>query len=54
MEKAVSITVDIEVARDMLQLAGFDPDEIENASEDEIFEKVLSLLDCYGATYKIN
>ena len=37
----------------MLKVAGFKPEEINKASDDEIFEKVLSLIGCYGATFEI-
>lgn len=52
MTKTVNITIDIAVARKMLTVAGFNYDEIYNASDGEIFEKVLSMVDIYGATYK--
>lgn len=48
--KTVKVTVNISIARDMLGLAGFN---MRNATDDEVFAKVLSLIDCYGATCEI-
>ena len=53
MTKTVEITVDIAIARRMLTVAGFRLEEIRNATDDEIFEKVLAMNDCYGATFKV-
>lgn len=53
MTKNVSITIDIDVARIMLGVAGVKSNKIKEASDDDIFEKVLSLIGCYGATFKI-
>lgn len=53
MTKTVKVTIDIDVARIMLGVAGFNSNKIKEASDDEIFEKVLSLIGCYGATFKI-
>ncbi len=50
MTKNVNITMDIKVARMMLGVAGFSPKVTENSTDDEIFAKVLSLIECYGAT----
>lgn len=52
MTKDVKITVDIAIARKMLHVAGFPYEETQRATDDEIFEKVLSMIDCYGATFK--
>lgn len=53
MTKDISITIDIAIARRMLTVAGWSYDEIRRATDDEIFEKVLTLIDCYGATFKM-
>ena len=53
MTKNVNITIDISIARKMLTVAGFEYNTIYNATEDEVFGKVLSMLDCYGATFEI-
>lgn len=50
MTKTINVTIDIDIARKMLTVAGFNPDRIYKASEEEIFHKVLSLIECYGAT----
>jgi hypothetical protein len=50
MTKTVSVTIDIEVARSMLRCAGF---STYGATDDEVFAKVLSIIDCYGATCEI-
>lgn len=52
MTKDVSITIDIALARRALGVAGYFK-EIIQATDDEVFEKVLTLLDCYGATFKV-
>lgn len=51
MTKEIRVTVDIAIARRILCVAGFSFDEIYQATDDEIFEKVLSMIDCYGATF---
>lgn len=53
MERDVHIKIDIPVARKMLIVAGWDFQKIQAASDDEIFEKVLEQIDCYGATFEI-
>lgn len=53
MKKTVEFTINISWARTMLKLAGFNYDEISRASDDEIFEKVLTMTDCYGATFEV-
>ena len=53
MTKNVSITIDIAIARRMLCVAGFDYEKIHNATDNEIFEKVLTMIDCYGATFEV-
>ena len=50
MTKNVKITINIKVARMMLGVAGFNPQRIAQMSDDEIFAKVLSMINCYGAT----
>ena len=54
MTKEVRITVDIAIARRMLCVAGYSRDEIYRATDDEVFEKVLNMVDCYGATFEMN
>ena len=46
MTKQVNVTIDIDVARVMLGLAGF---ETNGKSDDEIFEQVLDMMINYGA-----
>ncbi len=53
MTKHVKITVDIAIARRMLAVAGFGLEEISEATDDEIFEKVLGMIDCYGVTFEV-
>lgn len=53
MKKMVCITLDTATARRMLAVAGWDFQKIQAASDDEIFEKVLEQIDCYGATFEI-
>lgn len=53
MKKIVEITVDTAIARQMLEVAGFSLEKLRKASDDEIFEKVLSMIDCYGAAFEV-
>ncbi|MBQ8245833.1 MAG: hypothetical protein IJZ42_01755 [Lachnospiraceae bacterium] len=53
MTKNVNITIDIKIARMMLSVAGFGLEEIKHSTDEEIFAKVLSLIECYGATSEI-
>ena len=53
MTKKVNITIDVAIARKMLCVAGFSWDEINRATDDEIFEKVLTMIDCYGMTFDV-
>ena len=50
MTKQVNVTVDIDVARVMLNLAGF---EVKGKSDDEMFEQVLEMMTDYGGTAEI-
>jgi len=50
MTKQVNVTVDIDVARTMLNLAGFD---IKGKSDDEVFEQVLDIMIDYGGTGEV-
>lgn len=52
MTKNVNITIDMEVARKMLAVAGFGL-EIKHATDEEIFAKVLSQIECYGASSEV-
>lgn len=52
MEKTVKVNVNINVARDMLGLAGFWK-LAENGTDDEIFDKVLDMMTSYGAKTEI-
>lgn len=54
MTKTVDITIDIAIARKMLGVAGFNYNEISNATDEEVFEKVLTMIDCYGVTFKLH
>ena len=49
MVKKVNITIDINVARTMLGVAGFNLSDVKKMSDGEVFETVLSLIECYGA-----
>lgn len=51
LEKTVTVKINTHVARQMLELAGFF--SINEKSDDEVFEKVMSMILCYGATYEI-
>ena len=53
MTRMVEITVDVAIARRMLCVAGFSCEEITGATDDEIFEKVLSLSECYGMKFEM-
>ena len=48
--KTVEITIDTKTARTMLNIAGFNYAQLKAATEDELFAKVLSMIECYGAT----
>ena len=50
MTKTVKITINIKTARTMLGVAGFNSRAIAELSDDEVFEKVLRMIECYGAT----
>jgi len=50
MTKQVNVTVDIDVARVMLGIAGFD---IKGKSDDEVFEQVLEMMTDYGGTGEV-
>ena len=50
MTKNVEITVDIDIAKMMLRVAGFD---VDNLTEDAIFEKFLKSINYYGASFQI-
>lgn len=48
MEKRLSVNIDINVAREMLIMAGFS--QAVRCSDEEIFNMVLDRISCYGAT----
>jgi hypothetical protein len=50
--KNVKVTVDIETAKMMLEVAGCGYLQLQDKSDDEIFELVLHVMACYGATTK--
>lgn len=52
MKKIVEMDMNIDIARKMLRVAGFD--EVPKMTDDEVFEKVLELSDCYGMSYSLN
>lgn len=54
MKKSIDITIDIAVARKMLQVAGFSYSELSRATDDEIFKITLSMIECYGVTFDTN
>lgn len=52
MEKIVKVTVNIEIARKALELAGFWKLASEG-TDDEVFQRVLDMMKSYGATTEI-
>ena len=46
MTKTVEVTIDIEIARKMLRMAGFA--FIDNMTDDEVFEQALKMNEEYG------
>ena len=52
MEKTVQVTVDINIARKALGLAGFWK-IAESGTDDEVFQRVLDMMKSYGATTEI-
>jgi hypothetical protein len=52
LEKTVTVKVNTKIARQMLDLAGFY--SAYEKSDDEVFEMVMNMMSCYGATYKIS
>lgn len=48
MEKRLNVNIDINVAREMLIIAGFS--QAVHCSDEEIFNMVLDRISCYGAT----
>ena len=48
--KTVDISIDTKVARTMLGIAGFNYEKLNTATDDDVFAKVLSMIDCYSAT----
>lgn len=50
MTKQVNVTVDIDIARVMLGIAGLD---IKGKSDDEVFEQVLEMMTDYGGTGEV-
>lgn len=51
MTKNVKITIDIKIARMMLRVAGCKVDK--DTTDEEVFARVLSMIECYGATVEI-
>jgi hypothetical protein len=52
LEKTVTVKVNTKIARQMLDLAGFY--SAYEKSDDEVFEMVMNMMSCYGATCKIS
>lgn len=52
MTKNVKVTINLNVARSMLGLAGF-WDLAQTGTDDEIFAQVLDMMTCYGAKTEI-
>lgn len=50
VEKTVTVKINTKIARQMLELAGFH--DLNEKSDEEVFEKVMSMILCYGATYE--
>ena len=50
MTKDVVIDLDIELARQMLQVFGLQTD---NMNDDEVFDKVLERIKCYGVSWVV-
>ena len=53
MTKDVKVTVNIRQARAALCIAGYSHEEIQRATDDEIFKMALSMSGCYGVTFEI-
>lgn len=53
MTKTIDVTIDTKTARTMLGIAGFNYEKLNEATDIEVFAKVLSMIDCYGATFII-
>lgn len=53
MTKDVKVNVNIRQARAALCIAGYSYEEIQRATDDEIFKIALSMSDCYGVTFEI-
>lgn len=49
MERTVNINIDIKIARNMLGIAGFSKVAYQG-SDEEVFNAVLDMISCYGAT----
>lgn len=52
MKRTVEITIDIPIARKMLVVAGYWK-EINAMTDDEVLEKVLEQVVCYGVQYEV-
>lgn len=50
--KDAKVSVDIQIARKMLRVAGFFYEETQQATDDEIFKMALSMSDCYGVSFE--
>jgi hypothetical protein len=50
MEKHLNVNININVAREMLMVAGFSQVAVHGSDED-VFNAVLNRISCYGATW---
>lgn len=52
MTKTIKVTVNIKIARIMLRIAGVN--NVDNMTDDEVFEKAIKMNEEYGVTSYIN
>ena len=50
--KDATVSVDIKIARMMLRVAGFSYEEIQQATDEDIFKMALSMSDSYGVSFE--
>lgn len=52
MKKLIEVEIkDIDISRNMIQLAGYY--ESKSMSDDEVFNTIMSMIECYGAEWKV-
>ena len=50
IKKTMEVSVDTDIARKMLRIAGYY--DIDNKTDEEVFNLALRMNDCYAVTYK--